>query len=428
MGLVDMKDLLGLRRLRTSNRVEHTHHRDPDQADLRSGGLAGVDRAVPIGYSVGGARGNGAMSLIRVTAVLVVSLGLAASAPALPAFARRYQVACQLCHTGYPRLNEVGQRFKERGFRLEREDRFAAKRWIDSVPLSARAEASQRVTEKADDDSIGRLRLQSAGNLGGRLSYWIDDGIELRNGDTVSHAGPDNLYVRYEVQRTGKLYVKAGRMERDLPFTQARSPHVVPYEIYAALGVDGLAGHRDGIEVGSDLPHGLHLSSGLLLGVNGAVESDGGVFLRASKRFGQQGKQRFGVLGEWGAKAPPGSTSSPPPSERDGLNVHRFGLDFDLSFDRINIYGLYVYGRYGSEPVVQGGFLHTDYQLDRKVSLTLRGQLLSYQPSASKRQQSLSVVPGIQVFVASRLKLSFGYSFWNSDRPSEGQLQAEVAF
>jgi hypothetical protein len=379
----------------------------------------------------------------RVLLCVAGLLALAESAAALPAFARRYQVGCQLCHTGYPRLNEVGERFKERGLRLEREDQFAARRWINSVPLSLRAGGSQLATEKTDDDSIAWLRFVSAGNLGARWSYWVEDAVELRNGDTASHQGPEDVYVRYELEHSGKVYVKAGRMERDLPFTQVRSPHVVPYEIYDALGADGLGGHRDGLELGSELPHGWHFSGGLFLGVNGSVKSDFSLFVRGSRRFGPQGKQRLGLLGEWGSKSPPNQTaltqsvgvpavdptdSRDPLVQADGVNAHRFGLDVDLSFERINVYGLYVYGRYGSEPVVQGGFVQTDYQLDRNVALTLRGQLLSRQVPAAARKQQLSVVPGIQVFVASRLKLSFGYSFWNNDRPSAGQLQAELAF
>ena len=51
----------------------------------------------------------------------------------LEAFGRRYEVACHFCHDGFPKLNTMGQRFKERGFRLENEDPFKSSAWIRSV-------------------------------------------------------------------------------------------------------------------------------------------------------------------------------------------------------------------------------------------------------------------------------------------------------
>ena len=37
---------------------------------------------------------------------------------AIPAFARKYQVNCQVCHTRMPRLNLYGERFLENGYQL----------------------------------------------------------------------------------------------------------------------------------------------------------------------------------------------------------------------------------------------------------------------------------------------------------------------
>jgi hypothetical protein len=60
-----------------------------------------------------------------VERAFVLALALLAAAPAaqaIPAFARRYQVACSFCHEGYPKLSSMGERFRERGFRMSQED------------------------------------------------------------------------------------------------------------------------------------------------------------------------------------------------------------------------------------------------------------------------------------------------------------------
>ena len=37
---------------------------------------------------------------------------------AIPAFARKYGLACSACHTAWPELNAFGQRFRDNGYQL----------------------------------------------------------------------------------------------------------------------------------------------------------------------------------------------------------------------------------------------------------------------------------------------------------------------
>src|SRR5215831_17436178 len=58
------------------------------------------------------------MSPRRLAAVAsLVALVVPASARALPAFARRFNLACGACHSAVPRLNAFGERFHENGFK-----------------------------------------------------------------------------------------------------------------------------------------------------------------------------------------------------------------------------------------------------------------------------------------------------------------------
>jgi len=58
-----------------------------------------------------------------LVAVLVAVGGvlLPTSARAIPAFARKYGVACSTCHTNWPRLNQFGVNFRDNGYRMNRE-------------------------------------------------------------------------------------------------------------------------------------------------------------------------------------------------------------------------------------------------------------------------------------------------------------------
>ena len=108
-------------------------------------------------------------------------------------------MACHFCHEGYPKLNPKGQRFKERGFRMEQEDAFDAARWI------ARCRWRCGRTSAASSSKTGTIRARLhegrfAGNLGTRLSYWVDDAILISEGDdNVNHVEPDNAWLPLEV-------------------------------------------------------------------------------------------------------------------------------------------------------------------------------------------------------------------------------------
>lgn len=49
---------------------------------------------------------------------LVLATLLPAAARAVPGFARKYDLSCNVCHTREPRLNAFGQRFQENGYQL----------------------------------------------------------------------------------------------------------------------------------------------------------------------------------------------------------------------------------------------------------------------------------------------------------------------
>ncbi len=57
------------------------------------------------------------MSTLLIGSLVTTSF-LVESAQAVPAFARKYDVTCSVCHTRQPRLNTYGQRFMENGYQL----------------------------------------------------------------------------------------------------------------------------------------------------------------------------------------------------------------------------------------------------------------------------------------------------------------------
>ena len=376
---------------------------------------------------------------MAVLACMVAAVAVARPAAAIPAFARRYQVECHFCHEGFPKLNAMGQRFRERGLRMEQEDNFDASKWLRSVPVTGRAEYNHTFVEKGDGFGYGFLKGIAAGSLGPRVAFWVDDGVTLADGD-FSHTKPDNAWLRLEVVTGGALYARGGRLELDLPFTQARTPHLIPYEIYTAntgFETDNIGEYQDGVEVGGSLPQDVHWSAAVVKGRNSAsavaASSDAGkfdanLFLRLAKRIQRHRIGAFAYIGR--------NTLVNDQRVAFGDDLLRVGADASVWIEHLNFYGVYLYGRNsnstgsGRELTYSGGFLQGDYHLHDNVALTLRLSVVNQPPPGTEasRQTFSAVLPGIQLFILDHGKLSFEYAFQNKDRGGFGSIQAEVAF
>lgn len=389
------------------------------------------------------------------TRAVGLALGLilvAGEAFAVPAFARRYEVACSFCHQVFPKLNRMGERFKERGFRFENEKPFERSAWLKSAPISGRLLGTRYIPEDRDPSNAGYLKVLSAGNLGRRFSYWIDDAW-LRSGGSTRHVEPDNAWVRFDVKPLGKLYARAGRFELDLPLTQARTPHLLPYTVYGintGLESDAIGLHQQGLEIGGELGK-THFSAALVQGrnfepnvdlarasgVGNPGRFDANLFVRASRRISQSRVGAFAYIGRNDIVARLNATRVG--VARDG--ILRFGVDGNTWIWKINVYGVAMYGR-NSNSVLSltaptgtrdalgfaGGFLAADYHLRDGMALTAQLQASTVdQPGTLPRYTLSSFLPGVQMVIW-KVKVSGQMSLTTNNVGRFGALQIETAF
>jgi hypothetical protein len=123
--------------------------------------------------------------------MMMAGLGLllaSAEARAIPAFARKYQASCALCHgPAYPALNAAGRRFKENGYQLEpaaeaaprarsghRPDPDERLALLDQLPLAIRAISSATVapdTRPAGSNAVDLSPFEALYLLAGAALY-----------------------------------------------------------------------------------------------------------------------------------------------------------------------------------------------------------------------------------------------------------------
>ena len=92
------------------------------------------------------------------------------------------------------------------------------------------------------DFEAGYFSIFMAGNFGSDIAFWVDDDLSVSGLNANGALGDGYLRFvnigRFLKLRTDALTLKAGQFELDLPFTQARSINISPYDIYTEAKSD----------------------------------------------------------------------------------------------------------------------------------------------------------------------------------------------
>jgi hypothetical protein len=235
---------------------------------------------------------------------------------AIPPFARKYQTSCQTCHSDFPKLNDFGKAFKDAGFKFPTDDETYIKEppvmlgapankdsfpnsiWPGEIPgmppVGFRYNQFFQVTGSgrnqfnslpaansvpglipATDFQAGFFSIFMAGNMGSNIAFWVDDDLSVSGDNSAGGLGDAYLKFvnigRFAKLPTDSLSLRAGQFELDLPFTQARTINLSPYDIYqqANIGaaIPGAAQQNVGNQFSfANAARGFELSGGHLYG------------------------------------------------------------------------------------------------------------------------------------------------------------------
>jgi len=166
-------------------------------------------------------RTAGIRMLLRPRVIVLVLLPFATilsvrqPAHAIPAFARKYSLPCSACHEAWPKLNDFGIAFRDRGYQLGNEKdspiwqnpgywpitmritpqwhrESSSDQVVDTVPGNpALGQAFQNVT--TDGFDFGGLDLWAAGTLYKNISFSV-----LPSSDSSGSFHFENVFVRFD--------------------------------------------------------------------------------------------------------------------------------------------------------------------------------------------------------------------------------------
>jgi len=221
-------------------------------------------------------------ALIVVSAALFV---IPEKSPAIPAFSRQYATSCMTCHVDFPKLNDFGKAFKDAGFKFPQDDEdqlkvapvmlgaeaqkqnFPQSVWPGSIPglppIGLRFNSFFQLTGKnrnqfnsltpvgslpqvipGADFSTGLFSIFTAGNFGSDIAFWVDDDISVSGSNGAGGLGDAYLKFvnasRFLKLPKDSLSVRVGQFELDLPFTQARTYNLSPYDIFEQANIGAM--------------------------------------------------------------------------------------------------------------------------------------------------------------------------------------------
>lgn len=202
----------------------------------------------------------------RTTAILLLlalSIGAAATLQAMPAFARKYQMSCKVCHAPFPKLKPYGEEFAANGFVLK--DKEAPRYYADTgdekvslirnLPIALRVEAYASLNHEhgrmLDVSTPYLIKLLSGGEILRNVSYYFYFFFSERG----KVAGLEDAFLMFNGV-LGDLDVIVGQFQVSDPlFKSELRLTYEPYAVYKAK--PGLSGVDLTYDRGIMLTYGL---------------------------------------------------------------------------------------------------------------------------------------------------------------------------
>ncbi len=210
--------------------------------------------------------------MIAFMAVVGYELGYQVqNAFAIPAFARKYNFVCSMCHVpSFPKLNDFGNQFRDKGYQLNTEEELPTWEGLTRGywPVAFRTTtgyqfqstsglpdvSSPSTNVKATSGTFGftGLDILSFGILARDISFGIvyvpelaSSGFGTQDPTAIEPGDLEAVFIRLDnLLGSSLLNLKVGKYELDLPFSVKRSPTLnTDFLIYTyTVGVPMLGG------------------------------------------------------------------------------------------------------------------------------------------------------------------------------------------
>ncbi len=291
------------------------------------------------------------MKRLLVFSMIAATVFIAAgeSLYSIPAFARKYKLSCQTCHSPAPKLKKYGDEFAGNGFVLNDQD--ASRYFLETgdddlsllreLPLAIRLEGhvsyNNANEEQADFGSPWGIKLLSGGSITSGISYYLYFYMSEQGNIT----GLEDAFLMFNNVFGSDLDIYLGQFQVCDPlFKRELRLSLEDYEIYRkrpGLSRSGLTYDRGvmltyGFDFGLDLAFELVNGNGLNPAEEDNFLFDSDKYKNVAGRVSQDIGEflRIGLFGYYGQELLKNGTGSEVTNE-----IQVYGPDLTLSFSDI---------------------------------------------------------------------------------------------
>lgn len=294
---------------------------------------------------------------------------------AISAFARKYGFNCNMCHTGFTKLNDFGQRFRDNGYQIPGQQGKEQNVFEGSLPLAMRLPLGYTTYNNnagtASGFSLNGFDLLSAGVLHKNVSYLmiytprIDMpsssffGTDSLNSNASQTGSLESVSLIFSNIIKDALNIRVGRFEPAYhEFSSKRSYYLLqPYEIYFMVTPNNSFVFDDnqvGIEASGHFRSGFKYAAGVVNGTGGNPDNNNNkdIYLNLmqtiGKGDGQSAGQRIGLFGYYGWQplALPGKVIGIDGNTNGAGNstFYRYGGTCSFNWKTFNLQAMYMQG------------------------------------------------------------------------------------
>lgn len=320
---------------------------------------------------------------------------------AIPAFARKYGFNCSMCHSGFTKLNDFGQRYRDNGYQIPGQPGKEKTVFETYPPIAMRIPFGYTTygtdAGRSQSFNLFSLDLLAAGVLHKNVSFMfvytprIDEpsayysGRDSSNNSASQFGALESANLVFSNIIPNVLNLRIGKFEPGYHmFSSKRSYYLLqPYEVYSMTTPKNSYVFDDnqiGIEASGHFKMGFKYTAGIVGGNGANPDNNNGkdIYLSLSQTIGkgegQSSGQRLGVFGYYGWQplTLPGTVIGDM-GQTNGSNnstFYRVGINGSINYSRLGLQMLYFIGSDDKElnildPAVNykytGGFVELDY-------------------------------------------------------------------
>jgi len=345
-------------------------------------------------------------------------------AQAIPAFARKYDIPCTMCHTAFPKLNDFGVNFRDNGYQMGSDSDLPTNQDKSYFPIAFRTtvgyqyqKSTNAVTDGAGNNydtytsgfgSFG-MDFLSAGTLDRDISYLIVPTGEFSNLGGAATFSLESAWIRIDnIMENPMLNFKIGKGDLDIPFSIHRSLTILsPYLIYTyspvVLDPFAMADHQGIAQLAGHMqnPIGNFRYAVNLVSNNTYGGHDTGFYLHVTQAMGGGGYSSGYRGGIFYLNMPMPTTGDPltaltaPIDPTTGAAttggsprpISKFGIDLSGNFlaNKLNVFGVLMHGTddkdlalvvNAQDAAFWGGFVEANYMASPKLVLIGRYDII----------------------------------------------------